>query len=170
MTTFKKLSIIFSAFILAYFGEIAVNLACGGEVDPYDYYVSYFHNNTQGDEYSSFAFTEMAYLYSEDNIENEADINSKEWAKYLDIKQADVYEVMYNVDSAASVKLAAYNGKSISELPDSLQKNTYLLALTKKKDALNYYTFAKSCEPLANATWNEWNPERRDSTAMETKA
>ena len=170
MTTFKKLSIIFSAFILTYFGEIAVNLACGGEVDPYDYYVSYFHNNTQGDDYSSFAFTEMAYLYSEDNVASEADINSKEWARYLDAKEEDVYKAMYAVDSATSVKLATYTGKSISELPDSLNKNTYLLALMKKKDALYYYTFAKSCEPLANATWNEWDPERRDSSAMEDKA
>jgi len=170
MTIFKKLSIIFSAFALAYFGEIAVNLACGGDIDPYDYYVSYFHNNTQGDEYSSFAFTEMAYLYSEDNVENEADINSREWAKYLGVKQTDVYKVMYAVDSATSVKLTTYNGKSISELPDSLQKNTYLLALTKKKDALSYYTFAKSCEPLASSTWSEWDPKPKDSAAMDSKA
>ncbi|MFC4213259.1 hypothetical protein ACFOWA_18845 [Pedobacter lithocola] len=170
MTTFKKLSIIFSAFVFAYFAEIAVNLACGGEVDPYDYYVSYFHNNTQGDEYTSFAFTEMAYLYSEDNVANEAEINSREWAKYLDVNEKDVYKVMYHVDSATSVKLASYNGKSINELPDSLHNNSYLLALTKNKDALNYYTFAKSCEPLANASWNDWNPEPRDSTTMETKA
>ncbi|MCZ4224979.1 hypothetical protein [Pedobacter rhodius] len=170
MTTFKKLSIIFSAFSLAYFGEIAVNLACGGEVDPYDYYVSYFHNNTPGDEYTSFAFTEMAYLYSEDNVENEADINSREWAKYLDVKEEDVYKVMYKTDSATGVKLSEYTGKSISELPDSLHQNAFLLALTKNKEALNYYSFAKDCEPLANVSWNEWNPEPRDSAAMENKA
>ncbi|RZK88021.1 MAG: hypothetical protein EOO98_13080, partial [Pedobacter sp.] len=150
--------------------EIAVNLACGGEVDPYDYYVSYFHNNTEGDEYVPFAFTEMAYLYSEEAVVDEAEINSKEWATYLDVKAADVHKVMYGLDSAASVKLAGYDGNSLGELPDSLKNNTFITALTRKKQALNYYTFAKSCEPLANARWNEWDPEPRDSTAMEAKA
>ncbi|MFC3560875.1 hypothetical protein [Pedobacter jamesrossensis] len=168
MTTFKKLSIIFSAFILAYFGEIAINVACGGEIDPYDYYVSYFHNNTQGDDYSPFAFTEMAYLYSDSEKESESDINSNEWAKYLDIKEADVYKVMYASDSATSALLNNYSIKT--NLPDSLSKNSFLLGLAKNKEALKYFVYAKSCEPFASATWNEWNPAPRDSAGMEEKA
>lgn len=168
MKTFKKLSIIFSFFFLAFFGEIAINVACGGEIDPYDYYVSYFHNNTQGDEYSAFAFTEMAYLYSDYEMESESDINSNEWAKYLNVKAADVYHVMYASDSATSVLLSKYNTKT--SLPDSLSKNSFLAGLAKNKEALNYFLYAKSCEPLANASWNQWNPEPRDLGAMVEKA
>lgn len=80
MKTFKKLSLIFSVFLITFFGEIAVNLACGGEIDPYDYYISYFHNNIEGDEYSPFAYNQMVYLNSETDIESEPDINSREWA------------------------------------------------------------------------------------------
>jgi hypothetical protein len=168
MTTFKKLSIIFSAFFMAFFGEIAINAACGGEIDPYDYYVSYFHNNTQGDDYSAFAFTDMAYLYKDYDMESEANINSDEWAKYLDVKATDVYHVMYVSDSATSVLLSKYNLKT--NLPDSLNKNSFLTGLAKNKEALNYFLYAKSCEPFANTSWNQWDPEQRDSTAMVEKA
>ncbi|PWS31048.1 hypothetical protein [Pedobacter paludis] len=169
MKTFKKLLLIFSVFLITFFGEIAINFACGGEVDPYDYYISYFHNNVQGDEYLSFAFNQMQYLNSEEEVENESDINSKEWANYLNVKAEDVHKVMYEADSATSVKLANYTGK-ISELPDSLQKNSFLQSLSKQKNVLKYYLFAKNCEPYANVDFNLWDPKPRDSLAMDVKA
>lgn len=169
MKTFKKLLLIFSVFLITFFGEIAINFACGGEVDPYDYYISYFHNNVEGDEYSSFAFNQMQYLNSEDEREDETEINSKEWANFLGINKEDVHKVMYETDSATSVKLANYNGK-ITELPDSLQKNTFIQSLSKQKNALKYYLFAKNCEPYANVDFNLWDPKPRDSVAMDAKA
>ncbi|MBB6237133.1 hypothetical protein HDC90_001751 [Pedobacter sp. AK013] len=169
MTTFKKLSLIFSVFLITFFGEIAVNLACGGEIDPYDYYVSYFHNNIEGDEYSPFAYNQMAYLNSETDIESEPDINSNEWAKYLNVKKEDVLKVMYKTDSATDVKLVNFDG-NISQLPDSLQQNSFIQALGKRKASLKYYQFAKSCEPLANVDFSLWDPKPRDTTTMESKA
>ncbi|WP_316801982.1 hypothetical protein [Pedobacter nototheniae] len=168
MKTFKKLSLIFSVFLLTFFGEIAVNLACGGEIDPYDYYISYFHNNVNGDEYVPFAYNQMVYLNSEEDVESEPEINSREWAKYLNVKQNDVFKVMYNTDSATSVKLAKYSG-TVSELPDSLQNNTFIQALGKNTAALKYYLFAKSCEPLANTAFSLWDPQPRDTIAMKEK-
>ena len=169
MKTFKKLSLIFSVFLVTFFGEIAVNIACGGEIDPYDYYISYFHNNVEGDEYTPFAYNQMAYLNNEEDVESESQINSREWAKYLDVKEQDVYEIMYNVDSATSNKLAHFDGK-LSGLADSLQKNTFVQGLSKNKSALKYYTFAKSCEPHANINFNLWDPIPRDSTQMDVLA
>ncbi|TCD12606.1 hypothetical protein EZ449_00745 [Pedobacter frigidisoli] len=169
MKNFKKLSLIFSVFLITFFGEIAVNIACGGEVDPYDYYISYFHNNVEGNEYTPFAYNQMAYLNSEDDVASESEINSREWAKYLDVKEQDVHKIMYNVDSATSSKLAHYDGK-LSELPDSLQKNTFIQGLEKHKAALKYYSFAKSCEPYAAINFDLWDPKPRDSTQMDIKA
>ena len=169
MKTFKKLSLIFSVFLITFFGEIAVNLACGGEIDPYDYYISYFHNNIEGDEYAPFAYNEMVYLNSEDDVASEPDINSREWAKYLNIKKEDVQKVMYKTDSATSAKLANFDG-NLSQLPDSLQKNSFIQALSKRKEPLKYYLFAKSCEPLANVTFDLWDAKPRDTTAMASKA
>lgn len=169
MMTFKKLSLISSVFLLTFFGEIAVNIACGGEIDPYDYYISYFHNNIEGDEYAPFAYNEMVYLNSEDDVESEPDINSREWAKYLNIKKEDVLKVMYKTDSASSAKLANFDG-NLSQLPDSLQQNTFIQALSKRKAPLKYYLFAKSCEPLANVEFSLWDAAPRDTTAMAAKA
>ena len=169
MKTFKKLSLVFSVFLITFFGEIAVNLACGGEIDPYDYYVTYFHNNVEGDEYSPFAYNQMAYLNSETDVESEPDINSREWAKYLNVKKEDVLKVMYKTDSTTNVKLVNFDG-NISQLPDSLQQNSFIQALSKRKEPLKYYLFAKSCEPLANVNFNLWDPKPRDTAAMADKA
>lgn len=164
----KKSLIFCVSFFAVFFGEIAVNIACGPEQDPYDYYVSYFHNNVQGDEYSPFAFSEMVYLYNDQEVESEAEINSAEWAKYLGAKKEDVFKAMYAVDSATSVKLA--NFQSIANLPDSLKQNSFLQSLTKKERAKKYYLFAKSVEPLVTKDFDMWNPAPKDSLSMLKKA
>ncbi|WP_432712914.1 hypothetical protein [Pedobacter sp.] len=165
MKTFKKLSLIFSVASITFFGEIAVNLACGGEVDPYDYYTSYFHNNLPGDEFTPFFYNQMAFLNSEEDVESEADINSREWGQYLGVKAHDVYQIMYQTDSATSFMLAQFKGK-ISGLPDSLRKNSFLKGLSQHRKAMKYYSFAKRCEPFANVAFDPWDPAPRDSTGM----
>lgn len=165
MTSLKKLLLISSIFLTTFFGEIAVDIACGGEVDPYDYYVSYFHNNVQGDAYMPFAYNQMLYLNSDEDVESEAAINSREWGQYLKVKAQDVYQIMYQVDSATSSRLSRYDG-NIAALPDSLQRNSFLLGLSRNKKSLEYFVFAKRCEPLANVNFDPWDPAPRDSTGM----
>src|SRR5690606_14571959 len=130
----------FSVFLFTFFGEIAVDIACGPEVDPYDYYVSYFHNNVQGDEYTPFAYNQMTYLNSEEDVASEPAINSSEWAKYLHVKADDVYKIMYAADSTVSSIMTNYNGK-MKTLPDSLRANSFLQGLSKNKKALQYFKF-----------------------------
>ena len=164
-----KKSLIFSiSFSIAFLGEIAVNIACGPEQDPYDYYVSYFHNNVQGDEYAPFAFNEMVYLYHDEEVKIEPEINSAEWAKYLNVKTKDVLKVMYGLDKKTSLKLASF--KTIITLPENLKTNSFLVALTKNPKALKYYTFAKKCEPLTTRAFDSWDPVERDSTLMIKRA
>ncbi|TDG37806.1 hypothetical protein EZJ43_01565 [Pedobacter changchengzhani] len=164
-----KKSLIFSvSFFIAFLGEIAVNIACGPEQDPYDYYVSYFHNNTQGDEYSPFAFNEMVYLYHDEEVKSEPQINSAEWAKYLNVKTKDVFKVMYGLDKKTSLKLT--NFKTLSTVPENLKMNSFLISLTKNPNALKYYNFAKKCEPLTARSADSWDPIERDSTLMIKRA
>ncbi|MGN7203729.1 hypothetical protein ACTHQF_05585 [Pedobacter sp. SAFR-022] len=169
MKTIKKSLLIFSVFLFTFFAEIAVDIACGGEVDPYDYYVSYFHNNVQGDEYLPFAYNQMAYLNSEQDVESESEINSREWGHYLHVAATDVYQIMYQADSVTSSRLATYNG-NIAALPDSLQKNSFVQGLSKHKKALKYFRFAKRCEPYADVAFDPWDPEPRDSLGMSVLA
>lgn len=147
----KKSAICCVSFLAVFFGEIAVNLACGPEQDPYDYYISYFHNNVQGDEYAPFSFNSMLPLYSEEEVVSEADINSAEWASYLKAKKEDVYNEMYGAT-------------------DSLANTSFWQALSKNPKAGAYYTFAKSCEPFTVIEADAWDPAVRDSVLMIKKA
>ncbi|MEE1946927.1 hypothetical protein VRU48_17505 [Pedobacter sp. KR3-3] len=147
----KKSAICYVSFLAVFFGEIAINLACGPEQDPYDYYISYFHNNVQGDEYAPFAFNALVPLYSDEEPASETDINSAEWASYLKVKKEDVYNEMYGA-------------------ADSLGNNSFWQALAKNAKAKAYYTFAKSCEPFTVAEADVWDPAVRDSVLMIKKA
>ena len=123
----KKSLIFCVSFIAIFFGEIAINIACGPEQDPYDYYVSFFHNNIQGESYVPFAFNGLLYLNSEDEVLNEQDVNSAEWAKYLGAKPADVRLVMYELDSVSNSLLSKNSFKWTTSLPDSLKNNSLSL-------------------------------------------
>ncbi len=171
MKRYRKLFIAFSVFTGAYFAELAINVACGPEPDPYDYYISYFHNNTAGDGYAPFAFTELTFLYDENEPESEARINSREWAAYLGkgVSPEDVYEIMYRTDAATDSLIKRFLDKDLSSLPDSLSRNTYLVALANHARARDYFNFAKAVEPFAVNVYNyyaAWDPEPVDTESM----
>ena len=170
MSSFRKLSIVFNAFLLAYFGEIAINIACGPEPDPYDYYVSYFHNNVPGDAYIPFSFTGLQFLYSDTEPESEAAINSRTWAQYLgkDVQAQDVERLMYHTNSATDSIIIGHLTAGPVALPDSLAKNTYLSALATNKKARGYYLFAKEAEPYAAVSYQGfWDPDPRSNMDMD---
>lgn len=170
MTTSKKLLICSVSLIIFFFAEIAINIACGGEGDPYDYYISFFHNNIQRtQEYEPFYFTGYKFLYDDDEQVSEAEINSREWAAYLGggVKAADVQKAMYKLKGSADTALYTGYLDGKGSLPDSLKNNTFLQALASSKSALKYYRFAKSVEPIANVKSDYWNPTPKDTSGLQ---
>lgn len=174
MKIWKKL-LLFSASIIALLSTGNLILwACGGEVDPYDYYTSFFHSDIQGGkEYKAFYFTDYSFLYDDEEPVSEADINAKEWAAHLGtaVKAADVKKVMYQLDSTGNQDVNNYlynNGL----LPDSLAVNSFLMALSASENAasLEYFKFAREVEPIANRAYDVWNPTLPDSTALNLAA
>ena len=175
MKNWKKLLICCVSFVLAYFANVAIDLACGGEIDPYDYYISFYHNNLQGEKaYGAFYFTNYQYLYDEAEPASEKDINAAEWAAYLGnfVKTADVKKAMYGLDSAgnAAVNQQLLGGKR--SMPDSLQRNTFLnaLSLARNQRALQYYSYAKEVEPIANFSYKLWEPTPVDTLGLRNAA
>ncbi len=143
--------------------DVAVNFACGPEADPYDYYISYFHNNlSETKDYEPFSFTGYHFLYDENEPGDENTTNAKEWVAFLggDVRVEDAKQALYEVDSATNVLLQGTN-----KWPDSLNANTFLKALVHDRNALSYYRFAKKVEPLCVVT-DVWNPAPRDTVAM----
>ncbi len=167
-----KKSIIFCiSFLIIFFGEIVVNVACGGEIDPYDYYISYFHNDVQGHDYEQFNYTDWQYLYHDEEKVNEYELNSAEWANYLKVNKADVHQVMYESDSATNAQLANLSKENLIAFSENVKSNSFVKGLLKNKHALAYFKFAKSCEPFAVVNYDRWDAEGgRDSTKMIEKA
>lgn len=170
----KKLLICCVSFVTAFFANVAIDLACGGEEDPYDYYISFYHNNLQGEKgYGSFYFTNYQYLYSDVEPASETDINASEWVTYLgkSVKPADVKKAMYGLDSAKNEAVNQFLGGKRS-MPDSLAQNTFLSALVsdQKNGALQYYRFAKAVEPIANFSYNLWEPTPVDTVSLRNAA
>jgi hypothetical protein len=168
----KKLIIFSVSLIACFFAGIAIDIACGPEPDPYDYYPSFFHNAIQDNQdYKSFYFNGLMFLNYDKDPLNEADVNSKEWAIFLgkpvlnkDVKMA-MYDLSQDADSILLVKYLKLNRR----LPDSLRKNTFLHALISRRNkrALQYYHFAKSTEPFVNHfNNNRWDPNQVDSKLL----
>jgi len=168
------------SFITVFFIGIAMDLACGPEPDPYDYYISFFHNNLQkNDGYQPFYFNGYTflngYIYENEDREKETEkeVNAHEWTKYLGngVKQHDVRLAMYGLKD--SVESALYNKYLVfNKLPDSLKNNTFLknLVSVHRKPALLYYLFAQGLEHVTKSRSDQWDPLPLDSLALDKRA
>lgn len=172
MMNWKKLVIYCISLVSCFFACVAIIFACGGETDPYDYYVSFFNNNLQNNkEYSAFRYTGYLFTYEDEEPVSEQEINASEWAAYLgkSTRTADVETAMYKLDSKTDSVL--YNGylNQKGSLPESLASNTFLKNIVTNKSALKYYRFAKSVEKIANIEARSWEPAPMDTVALRTQ-
>ena len=59
-----SLTVFASLFLISFPYNI---IGCGGEIDPYDYYVSFFQNNLSNSQgYRQFYYTGYNFLYDRD--------------------------------------------------------------------------------------------------------
>ncbi|WP_270088774.1 hypothetical protein [Sphingobacterium sp. SYP-B4668] len=160
MMSYKKSLIFFSLFLAAYFGEIAVNIACGPEIDPYDNQTTYFLPNIETGSYSAFQYIPYKFLYTENEPQSEAAINLDEWRDYLGkrVKKEDIQFLMYQADSLTIATLNQAIG--VEHLADSVAQNTFAQTLLKKKysNAKAYFLFTKKAEYLTFIPYNYWDP------------
>ncbi|WP_312186995.1 hypothetical protein, partial [Sphingobacterium sp.] len=166
MPNYKKLLLLSSTTLAFFFGEIATNIACGPEVDPYDNQTTYYLPNLEDNGFSAFQFIPYQFLYSEEEPVKESLINAEAWAKYLgsQVKVKDVEQLMYK-SNAATANLASNQQKSTwGNLPDSIQGNSFLNTLIDGKHEAEraYFMFTKKQEPITNIQHNYWDPDTRN--------
>lgn len=150
--------------------------ACGGGEDPYDYYASFFHNNTAGSPaYMPFYFV-AGYQYYNDwdwdgqTSTNENDLNIGEWLAYgnnkFPSKDARDFVYKYPYTHLSNLYYHIEQGKAL-QLPDSVQNNSMTKWFLQEKDleALGYLMFAKKCEMHAIGLSN-WEAPTKDLPAM----
>jgi len=150
------------SFIMVYFGAVIADLACGPEIDPYDYYVSFYHyNKTPESDYRSYYFTTCQMFYEMAEPQDEKVVNAREWSRYFgkDVKVNDVVWAMYRLGSRADSILSKRYSAGLFKLPDSLSRNTFLVALNKQRnrDARKYYTALLRMNALRHTSWDRWD-------------
>jgi hypothetical protein len=147
-------------------------IGCGGEIDPYDYYTSFFWND-QVDQrgYNPFYYTGMQNWYAETDSFDMESINTQSWKQYFLDKPAskDVQRFIYTFSyKDVSILYSSIEKNNLSVLPDSIKKNGVADWFVANKDleALGYIMYAKQVEPHVTGNWDYWEPVKRDSVKM----
>lgn len=142
----------------------------GGDPDPYDYFVSFFHKGLADNKaFEPFYYTNYQFLYQSEEPVNTAEVTSAEWASYAGGKSSkkEAYRFIIEFDAKAVQKLSEAFSTN-TKLPDSISRNSLAAYLYQQKDiaAINYLAYAKSTEPYATVAWNAWEAPAKDSMAM----
>jgi hypothetical protein len=77
-------------------------IGCGGEMDPYDYYISFFHANLPDAKgYRPFYYTGYNFLYDETEPVSVSKLLSEEWAGYCGdpVKPNDAFTLVNRFSS-----------------------------------------------------------------------
>ncbi len=160
------------SLIVVFFIATAIDLACGPEPDPYDYYVQYFHNDLQKDQgYFPFYYNGYTILngYSADLLDKnksyEKHTNATEWVEYLGegVSQQDVYKVLYALNRPTDSIYFCKGQKLAKVLPDSLRSNSFIRGLKKNSAAMAYFLMAKQTEHLVSDNYL-WDPVKSPNT------
>lgn len=147
-------------------------IGCGPDADPYDYYTSFFHQNLPDAKgYKPFYYTNLNFLYDENEPVTASDVLAKEWTTYCsntvnetDAKKfvnkfawKDLNNLYLNIDKGQPLKI-----------PDSVKQNSMTDYFFKQKDleALGYIMYARQAEPYVYAGESSWDIPQRDSLKM----
>jgi|GEM_PF-1471345 len=151
---YKKLIVFSISFLAVFFGNIIYILSCGGgEMDPYDYYISYFNTYLKGQGYEPFYFTSLSDYYDE-ATPDETTVNVQDWRNYAGDKSVstdDIYRYIYKFsrEQVAQIADCSTKGQNCS-LADSAKNNSFALYLAnpKHQEAARYLLYAKDCENI----------------------
>jgi hypothetical protein len=157
-----------SSFLISFPQNI---IGCGGDYDPYDYYISFFNqHNVENKNYKPFYYTNSTFLFDNDEPTSLTDVIANEWSEYcnktVSAKDAlrfvnkfalkDVSNLYYHIEKKTALKI-----------PDSVKTNGMTNYFIKNADleALGYIMYAKQVEPLVYAE-SEWDVPKRDAAKV----
>ena len=147
-------------------------IGCGGSIDPYDYYLSFFNQYAAAQiQYQPFFYTGEQFLFDYEDAVRSEDELVKEWVHFtgntVSAKDANAFVMKF---PAKDISTLYYHieKKTPATLPDSISKNQLSQFFLKDKnlEALGYILYAKKVEPHVINT-DYWEPESRDSIVMD---
>jgi hypothetical protein len=145
----------------------------GGDADPYDYFVSFFHNDLpENGGHKQFYYTNTQFLYDTQETQNVAQLTANEWTGYGNnafgndaaydfvcrYAWKDLNNLYYHLEKNQALKI-----------PDSVKRNgmTQFFMTGKDLEALGYVMYAKQVEPHTTGEWSSWEPVQRDKMKMD---
>lgn len=146
-------------------------IGCGPEMDPYDYYTSFFHQNLpDAGGYRPFYYTGYNFLYDNSEPVTVSDLLAEEWAAYgaAPVTKADAKKLVNKFSSKDLNNLYYHIEKNQPlKLPDSVKQNSMTDYFIRSKDleALGYILYAKQVEPYVVGD-DDWQNINRDSLKM----
>lgn len=145
-------------------------IGCGGETDPYDYYVSFFHSNLpDAKAYQPFYYTSWNFFYDDAEPVQTSDILAKEWATICETTEKDAKQFV-NKFAWKDLNNLYQNleKKQPLKIPDSVKKNGVTNYFFKYKDleTLGYIMYAKKVEPYVLGGIDYWEAPKRDTAQM----
>lgn len=158
-----------SGFLISFPQNI---IGCGGELDPYDYYTSFFHNNLPDAKgYRPFYYTGYNFFYDDREPVALSDLLSEEWAAYCGapVKPKDARLLVNRFSAKDLSNLYYYIEKNQPlKIPDSVSRNEMTKYFIQQKDleALGYILYAKQVEPHVGGGADDWDGFARDSLKM----
>jgi hypothetical protein len=147
-------------------------IGCGGSIDPYDYYLSFFNQYAASQiQYKPFFYTNEQFLFDYDEPVSSEELLVKEWTDFTNnaasLKDVTAFVMKF---PAKDISTLYYHieKKKPAVLPDSISKNSMSQFFIKGKDleALGYILYAKKAEPYVISS-DHWEPETRDSIVMD---
>lgn len=169
-----KFKIFIALFISCCLSFIPQNIiGCGGEIDPYDYYISFFNQYAASKiQYKPFYYTNSNFLYDMEEPESQAGEIIQEWVNFTKkkatAKDANDFVMRFARKDIANLYYHIEKNTALS-VPDSVAKNemTQFFLQEKNFEALGYILYAKQVEPYVVAVSDSWQPTQNDSLKMD---
>lgn len=147
-------------------------IGCGGEINPYDYYVSFFHSNLpDAKAYQPFYYTSWDLFYDDTEPVQTSDILATEWAGFCGtpVTDADAKKFVnkYAWKDLNNLYYHLEKNKPLA-IPDSVKKNSMTGYFMKNSDleTLGYIMYAKKVEPYVLGVADYWEAPKRDTAQM----
>lgn len=146
-------------------------IGCGGETDPYDYYISFFNQHISTNKtYQPFYYTNSYFLYDKDEPMPVSTVLAKEWSEYcgngVTEKDATQFVNKYALKDVTNLYYGIEK-KTPLKLPDSVKHNSMTNYFIKNNDteALGYIMYAKQVEPYVYSE-SEWEGPKKDEVKV----
>lgn len=147
-------------------------IGCGPDVDPYDYYTSFFNQQIPSStSYKPFYYSGYVFLYDETDPVEPADLLAKEWAAFcgtsVSVSDAKKFVNTYSLKELNNL-YQHIEKKQRLVVSDSVLRNSMTKYFINKKDleGLGYILYAKKVEPSVVSDYNSWDPITTDSIKM----